>query len=118
MQRVADRPLPLIGRHPGDAVARLDPQHDVTDDAAGPQLLDGQPEERLGSPRPTPLDALGDPVPHLVAVKHVVAQAQHDLGQAAVGVDRVDVVEAERAQGEPLGQPRPLEPGEVASRLH
>ena len=68
--------------------------------------------------RPTPLDALGDPVPHLVAVQHVVAQVHHDLGQAAVGVDRVDVVEAERAQGEPLGQPRPPEPGEVASRLH
>ncbi len=75
-------------------MARLDPQHDVTDDAAGPELLDGQPEERLGSPRPSPLDALGDPVPHLVAAQDVVAQVDDDLGQAAVGVDRVDVVEA------------------------
>jgi hypothetical protein len=99
-------------------MARLDPQHDVTDDTARPELLDGQPEERLGSPRPTPLDALGDSMPHLVAAQDVVAQVDDDRGQAAVGVDRVDVVEAERAQGEPLGQPRPLEPGEVASSLH
>lgn len=99
-------------------MARLEPEHDVTDDTPRAALLDGQPEQRLVGPRPAPLDALRDPLAHLLARQDVVAEVDDDLGQAAVGVHGVDVVERQWTEQEALGGTRPHEPREVGRRRH